>query len=177
MVSKVYFMPALTSAAVMARTLFRLSRTDTALPVVLCVGSDRLTGDCLGPLVGKHLTDELAVHTFVYGTLDAPVTALNLSATAAFIRTMHPDAKLWVVDAALGRAADVGRIRVHRGALQPGEAMGKRLPAVGDVAITAIVGAADNPASLAAARLQTVYTLAQFIAGAITHACALREAT
>ncbi|NSJ87437.1 DUF1256 domain-containing protein [Blautia hansenii] len=47
--------------------------------VILCIGSDRITGDSLGPLVGHSLSRFSLPHARVYGTLDRPVHALNLS--------------------------------------------------------------------------------------------------
>ena len=46
--------------------------------VFLCIGSDRVTGDCLGPYIGHLLTPHETGHIFVYGTLSSPVHALNL---------------------------------------------------------------------------------------------------
>ena len=38
--------------------------------VFLCIGSDRVTGDCLGPYIGHQLTKRLDVHDiYIYGTL------------------------------------------------------------------------------------------------------------
>ena len=45
----------------------------------LCIGSDRITGDSLGPLIGHRLTAYRGLGFYVYGTLDDPVHALNLS--------------------------------------------------------------------------------------------------
>ena len=50
--------------------------------VFLCIGSDRVTGDCLGPYIGHQLLEHLNTDThgvYVYGTLKSPVHALNLS--------------------------------------------------------------------------------------------------
>ena len=41
--------------------------------VFLCIGSDRATGDCLGPYVGWHLSQQKLPGVFVYGTLNTPV--------------------------------------------------------------------------------------------------------
>ena len=47
--------------------------------VFLCIGSDRVTGDCLGPYIGHQLLDRLDLQDiYVYGTLKDPVHALNL---------------------------------------------------------------------------------------------------
>ena len=49
---------------------------------VVCIGTDRSTGDALGPLVGSRLTEWRSVRDRirVVGTLDEPVHAGNLRA-------------------------------------------------------------------------------------------------
>ena len=49
--------------------------------VILCIGSDRITGDSLGPLVGHSLSKTPLKSTHIYGTLTQPVHALNLNKT------------------------------------------------------------------------------------------------
>ena len=46
--------------------------------VILCIGTDRSTGDCLGPLVGHKLKLIQYKNIITYGTLDNPVHAKNL---------------------------------------------------------------------------------------------------
>ena len=46
--------------------------------VIICIGTDRSTGDSLGPLIGTFL-EEVGLQRFhLYGTLDEPVHAINL---------------------------------------------------------------------------------------------------
>ncbi len=52
--------------------------------VFLCVGTDRSTGDSLGPLVGSKLA-ELNKDLYLYGTLEEPVHAMNLNDTLTSI--------------------------------------------------------------------------------------------
>lgn len=134
-------------------------------PIVLCIGSDRVTGDCLGPIVGQMLVERKA-DAIVYGTLICPVTALNLKDTVVHIRDAHGDKKVLAIDSSVGRLADVGKIRVAFGSIAPGSADGKKLPKVGDVSITATVTDAHKT-PLSAVRLGTVYTLANEIADRI----------
>ena len=47
--------------------------------IILCIGSDRSTGDSLGPLVGHELNKYHLNNITVYGTLEDPVHAANLS--------------------------------------------------------------------------------------------------
>lgn len=97
---------------------------------VMAIGSDRTTGDCLGPLVGEYLS---GVGPFVvYGTLDEPLHAANMGNVVRGI-----DGFTIAIDAALG--SPVGGISVRRGPLAPGAAFGRELPHVGDIAISALV--------------------------------------
>ena len=72
-------------------------------PVVLCIGTDRVTGDSLGPLVGTFLhaygSDR---YLSIYGTLDFPVHALNLEDACRQIKKKHPRNLIIAVDASLG---------------------------------------------------------------------------
>ncbi len=131
-------------------------------PIVLCIGSDRVTGDCLGPIVGQMLVERKA-NAFVYGTLDRPVTALNLKDAIAHINGAHIGKKVLAIDSSVGRLSDVGKIRIAFGSIAPGSADGKKLPKVGDVSITATV-TDPRKTPLSAVRLGTVYTLANTIA-------------
>lgn len=109
-------------------------------PVLLvCIGSDRSTGDSLGPLIGSRV-QELAQDVFkVYGTLDRPVHATNLQETLHSIRREYENAFIIAVDACLGRAENIGCINICEGALKPGAGVKKDLPAVGDIHITGVV--------------------------------------
>lgn len=112
--------------------------------VFLCIGSDRITGDSLGPLVGHQLSKYHWSHIRIYGTLDYPVHALNLEATLARIKMRHPSALLIAVDASLGARKHVGFISVGNGSICPGAGVKKILPAVGDIFITGILNASGT---------------------------------
>ena len=49
--------------------------------VVMCIGTDRSTGDSLGPLVGDMLSKWKMADIHIFGTLDFPVHARNLEET------------------------------------------------------------------------------------------------
>jgi putative sporulation protein YyaC len=106
--------------------------------VIVCIGTDRSTGDCLGPLVGFNIKNELS-HFHLYGTLKDPVHAVNLEETLTFIKEKHRNPFIIAIDACLGRFKSVGYIQVAEGAIKPGAGVNKDLPAVGDMHITGIV--------------------------------------
>lgn len=76
--------------------------------VFLCIGSDRVTGDCLGPYIGHLLHPHETGHIFVYGTLSCPVHALNLEKTSSLITRLHPHALVIAIDASLGQKKTPG---------------------------------------------------------------------
>ena len=105
--------------------------------VWVCVGTDRVTGDSLGPFVGTMLTEAGVPN--VYGMLGHPVHALNLTETLERIEEAHPDACIVGIDACLGKAKAVGSMKLRDGALEPGTSVGKVLPPVGDYNIIGVV--------------------------------------
>ncbi len=106
--------------------------------VIICIGTDRSTGDCLGPLIGTSIKKELA-HFHVYGTLKDPVHAVNLEQTIQYIKEKHRNPFIIAIDACLGRLKSVGYMEIAKGSIKPGAGVNKDLPAVGDMHITGIV--------------------------------------
>lgn len=104
-----------------------------------CVGTDRSTGDALGPLVGQRLL-KLGFETEgVIGTLEDPLHALNLEERLVPLAGRQAPPLIVAVDAALGPMASVGAVHLRRGGLLPGQGVGKTLPRIGELAVTATV--------------------------------------
>lgn len=137
--------------------------------VIVCIGSDRATGDSLGPLIGyklllrKHYLNKNGLH--IYGTLENPVHAKNLETTIHSIKLYHPGALVIAIDASLGIANHVGYITLGEGSLSPGIGVDKTLPSVGDIFITGIVNLSGfgSQMLLQTTHLHLVMQLADFI--------------
>lgn len=140
--------------------------------IFLCIGSDRATGDCLGPIIGYKLSQHLKYKNYhVYGTLAEPVHAKNLKETIDLIYRTHEDAFIIAIDASLGKSNHIGYITIGEGPLKPGAGVDKNLPAVGDIFITGIVnfsGFLDNML-LQTTRLNVVMSMADQIYLAIRY--------
>ena len=145
-------------------------KKSTLSPVILCIGTDRVCGDALGPLIGTMLTDRFNTPSFVYGTLASPVTALNLNTAVDFIKSRHPSSPVIAIDSCVGKASEIGKIRLFYGGIKPGLATGKDLPRVGDISITATVAQSGNENSLFKVSLSLVYELSLAVAKAIDQA-------
>ena len=76
--------------------------------VFLCIGTDRVTGDCLGPYIGAQLSSHAFPMVHVYGTLSDPVHALNLTDTMQEIQKRHPGSLIIAIDSSLGQKSTSG---------------------------------------------------------------------
>ncbi|MGE5404324.1 MAG: spore protease YyaC [Candidatus Saccharibacteria bacterium] len=134
--------------------------------IILCIGTDRSTGDCLGPLVGTRLKSYRHNGFDIYGTLNEPIHAVNLVKTLEEIENRHKNPFIVAVDACLGGPERVGYINVRPGAIHPGTALKKSLPPVGDVHISGIVnvGGFMEHVVLQNTRLNLVFEMANSIA-------------
>ncbi len=134
--------------------------------LAMCIGTDRSTGDSLGPLVGDMLMKFKMSGVHIYGTLDSPVHARNLEETLSKARDLHPGAYLVAIDASLGVVDHVGCISVGHGPIKPGAGLKKELPPVGDMHITGVVntGGFMDFLVLQSTRLSVVMKMADVIA-------------
>ncbi|MDY0394715.1 spore protease YyaC [Virgibacillus halophilus] len=134
--------------------------------VVACIGTDRSTGDALGPLVGTYLSEMKMRHMTVYGTLDNPIHATNLHDRLSDIRKFHRDPYMIAVDACLGKKDSIGQLITGTGAIKPGAALNKPLPEIGNLHITGVVnvGGFMEHAVLQNTRLSIVVDMAKQIA-------------
>ncbi len=110
-----------------------------ALPVILCIGSNQVIGDTLGPLVGDLLREKYNTPAFVYGGLKAPVNGINFSHYYDHLKHAHPLSLVIAIDACVGDKKDVGKIKYSAKGLKAGEALKKNLPRVGDIGVLGVV--------------------------------------
>lgn len=155
------------------KLLSQLTRAFRSSPdvVLLCIGTDRSPGDSLGPLVGTFLT-EMYVEAHIYGTLEKPVHATNLKETIDCIQRKHPNAYILAVDACLGKIENIENIIFRNQPLEPGLALKKELPSVGNASLMGIVnvGGYMEYLVLQNTRLTITYKLARVISGIIAQA-------
>ncbi|NWQ41432.1 spore protease YyaC [Bacillus sp. EB106-08-02-XG196] len=133
--------------------------------VFLCVGTDRSTGDSLGPMVGTMLKEK-NIPFPVYGTLEQPVHALNIKKIIKDIHKTYDEPFIFGIDACLGDEGKIGSVFIKEGAFIPGNAVNNVLPSVGNYHLKAIVNYLDplSPVqSLNSTRLYTVKILAEIV--------------
>lgn len=137
---------------------------------IVCIGTDRSTGDSFGPLIG-HMLSKLTLYDFrLFGTFSDPVHALTLPQTLEKINTRKT--LVIAVDACVGSPEYVGYIGLGYEPVRPGSGLGKELPAVGDISVTGIVamGGISPFVMLQNASLGMVYQMAEKTVFALQYA-------
>lgn len=139
--------------------------------VVLCIGTDRSTGDSLGPLTGTLLERYRLKNFTVYGTLHDPVHAINLAEKIKFINKTHPTSYIIAIDACLGKISSIGDIIAGTGSIRPGAALDKQLPLVGHIHLMGIINVSGfmEHHVLQSTRLSFVFDLAHILSSIIVN--------
>ncbi|WP_174734656.1 spore protease YyaC [Mesobacillus harenae] len=157
----------------LAQELIGLLPSISSRPIVfVCIGTDRSTGDSLGPLIGTLLEEKEMAPFHVYGTLEDPIHAVNLEEKIKEIKQKHIHPFIIGIDACLGRLKSVGSIQIGSGPVKPGAGVNKELPEVGNVHITGIVNVSGFMEFfvLQNTRLNLVLKMAKAIANGIYEA-------
>lgn len=133
--------------------------------VILCIGSDRSTGDSLGPLIGHKFNNYVTPGLYVIGDLLEPVHAANLNYCIKSIYKTFDNPFIIAIDASLGKEEHIGLMTLATGPLKPGLGVKKKLPEVGNIHITGIVNSSREMefSTLQTTRLSVIFQIADAI--------------
>ena len=110
--------------------------------IFLCVGSDKITGDAYGPLVGDSLQKLLKKsynNIQILGTLESPISGTNLDKAVEKIYSIYKNPCIIAIDAALSKKENIGKIIVTNSKMKFGKGTNKKMIEVGDISIKAVV--------------------------------------
>lgn len=137
-------------------------------PIIVCIGTDAVQGDSLGPLVGSLLKQGLQGKAYVFGTLENPITAKEVDCLRGFLSEVYPLSSVLAIDAALGKREEIGAVKVTDCPIKPGLGVDKDLALIGNASIIGIVEErALGKNLLNSVRLSLVFNQATVIANAI----------
>ena len=106
----------------------------------LCVGTDRITGDCFGPLVGTKLTNLLEKDNFsninVYGNLQNNINYTNIDKV---VKKINDNTCIVVIDSALSKKENIGKIIVSNKKTILGKGLNKNKIEIGDISVKCVV--------------------------------------
>ena len=139
--------------------------------VFVCIGTDRSTGDSLGPLIGYKIGKLRYNNVFVHGNLDNPVHAKNLGEVMEKVYKDYDKPFVVAIDACPGRMEHVGYLSIGEGPIKPGSGVNKDLAPVGDIYITGIVnfGGFMDFLVLQNTRLNLVMKMADLVSSGIKY--------
>ncbi len=110
--------------------------------VFLCVGTDRITGDTFGPIVGYKLQELFKgiKNINVIGDLDHVVSDENIQKVMDEICQTYSNPFIIAIDSALScQTENVGKIIVTEGGSYLGKGIGKERYCIGDMSIKGVV--------------------------------------
>ena len=139
--------------------------------IFICIGTDRSTGDSLGPLVGYKLKHLSKNNIYIYGTLENPIHAKNMVEVLSKIKSTFINPYIVAIDSCLGSLNNIGKVFIQKKPLCPGLALNKQLPCIGEMSITGIVNVSGSFEFLVLqnTRLNTVMNLADAISKGISY--------
>ena len=114
--------------------------------IFFCIGTDRVIGDSLGPIIGSLLIDRFGKEN-VYGDLYNNVTYKNIVSTLDKIKTEYDNPFIIAIDAALSTDKNIGKIFVDDG-INFGDCLWKNINKIGDLGIKVVVGKDYNDPKL-----------------------------
>ena len=138
--------------------------------LIICIGTDKCIGDCLGPLIGTMLIEKNFPFP-VFGTVSEPIHALNLDEKLSKIKKDYSNKKIIAIDACLGSQKDIGEIQIRNLPIHPGKGVGKILPEVGTLSIIGIVDSSEENELFSSKniRLNFIFEMATVITNSLLH--------
>lgn len=107
-----------------------LEKVITHNTIIVCIGTPRVLGDSIGPLIG---------------TYDEPVHALNIYEKIKYIKKKYGNSHILAIDACISTGeAKLYNVIIQNEGIKPGAGCGKDLPIIGDHCIKIITGKTAN---------------------------------
>lgn len=143
---------------------------------LLCIGTSKVIGDSIGPLVGTHLKQTLNTSNKItilgdceknihYGNINEQINRINKN--SFYKKTVI------VIDSALSSKENIGKIILQNRALKYGEGIKKKSESIGNISIKAVIGENTNNRfinfyKLKKASVENVRIMADIISEGIT---------
>lgn len=116
--------------------------------VFVCIGTDRITGDCFGPLVGSFLLKKQDIYKIknmhILGCLEDNVSFNKIEHKVISKISKHKKTLVVSIDAALSEIDNIGKIFVENSGMVLGKSLKKHKKTIGDISIKAVVGKNTN---------------------------------
>ena len=140
--------------------------------VILCIGTDKLVGDLVGPIAGHKLKRlfKNCEKVKIYGDIKQTVNITNVNDVVSKISTSFTQPFIITIDSALGPKEAIETVYVSTGGLEPGKALEKKKSYSSNVSFKAVVGEDFRNAALNFYELKSINRkVVQKLANEITY--------
>lgn len=108
--------------------------------VFLCIGTDRIKGDSIGPIIGSKIKKMENEYIKIYGTLEKNLDFSNAKHVIDEVYNIYNNPFIITIDAALCKENKVGKIYLNSGHIKIGKALDKSISFYSNINIKCIVG-------------------------------------
>ena len=113
--------------------------------VILCIGTNKLIGDSIGPVVGQKLKEEkMKEIVYIYGDMKETVNFKNAKEIIEDIFKTYKKPFIITIDSALGTKTMVSKIVVNKGIVRLGKSLGRSICYPSHITIKGVVGENKN---------------------------------
>lgn len=105
--------------------------------IFLCIGTNKVSGDSFGPIVGTNLQKMLKDNKKikVLGNMNNPINALNVKENIEYINKMYIDKYIIVIDSAVSDKNLIGEVFITRNKTILGKGINNKISEIGDISI------------------------------------------
>jgi len=123
--------------------IYEYKNNDYSDIIFLCIGTDRITGDAYGPLVGNKLTRLFEninnEKITVIGTLKKPLNAINIKEVLKDIKSKTEKPYIIAIDSAFSKKENIGKIILSNSGMYIGKGLNKKSDKIGNISIKGVV--------------------------------------
>lgn len=120
--------------------------------IFLCVGTDKIIGDAIGPIVGTKLekglqqndTSDRGKNINIYGKIGNTLNFKNAYGLLSYMKKQYKNPFIITIDAALSENGKVGEIVVNEGKIELGNSLGRCIEWDSHINIKGVVGNYSN---------------------------------
>lgn len=117
--------------------------------IILCIGTNKLVGDCIGPMVGEKLNSKLKKqkcnkNIIIYGNMKHTLNFKNARQVIEKIYMFYKKPFIITIDSALGTEKMIKQIVVDKGKIKIGNSLGRSICYNSNINIKGVVGENKN---------------------------------
>lgn len=112
--------------------------------IILCIGTKKVVGDSVGPLVGENIKYLENDYIKIYGAVENTINFNNAKNILTEIYEKFDNPYIITIDAALGNKENMGQVILNKGYIKIGKALEKSICFYSNLNVKCVVGKNTN---------------------------------